>query len=64
MKLIPSYRVCYKGIFYSAFETFEIDPLDQAEMSRHGKIVDEAAPESLNGEKPRRGRPPKEGKNG
>lgn len=64
MKLIPNYRVCYKGVFYGAFEAFEIDPLDQAEMNEHGKVVDEAATDPLNGEKPRRGRPPKEGKNG
>lgn len=64
MKLIPNYRVCYKGVFYNAFAAFEIDPSDLEEMSSHGKVVDEAAPDPINGEKPRRGRPPKEGKNG
>lgn len=42
MKFVPAYTVSYKGVFYDAGETIDIDAKDKEEMSRHGKIEAEA----------------------
>lgn len=76
MKFTPDYNVMYKGVFYEADKTFEIDEKDVKEMSRHGEVDWDGAfpekdpekdPENPSnqedepGEKPRqRGRPKKE----
>lgn len=41
MKLIPKYRISYKGMFYENGEAIEIDSKDMDSMKRHGKIVEE-----------------------
>ena len=38
MKFTPDYNVMYKGVFYEADETFEIDDKDSEEMIRHGEV--------------------------
>lgn len=72
MKFTPDYNVMYKGVFYEADETFEIDEQDAEEMRKHGEIEGEtntSPRESENpdnkedepDEKPRqRGRPKRE----
>lgn len=69
MKVIPDYRVCYKGEFYEAHDEFDIDPKDADEMSEHGEIVDDNNADEreeqhtkydTHEDKPKRGRQPKE----
>lgn len=67
MKLIPFYRVSYRGDFHEAGSAFAIDPADREEMDRHGNIVDEPEAHAELAEtpvtqaqaeaKPKRGRP-------
>ena len=44
MRLIPRYRVCYKGTFYKAGQEFRIEPKDENEMKQHGRVVDDPTP--------------------
>lgn len=38
MRFTPNYRVSYKGCFFSAGQSFEIDPADREMMKQHGTI--------------------------
>jgi len=38
MKFTPDYTVSYRGQFYKAGETVEIDPADAKEMAKHGTV--------------------------
>lgn len=44
MRCIPKYRVSYQGNFYEAGQVFDIDAKDEAEMKRHGKVLDDPTP--------------------
>lgn len=44
MKFTPGYNVIYKGTFYEAGETFEIDEADAEEMRQHGEVEEGSAP--------------------
>ena len=51
MRFIPKYRVCYKGTFYKAGQEFRIEPKDETEMKRHGRVVDDSTPPSAEAKK-------------
>lgn len=65
VKLIPFYRVSYRGDFHEAGRAFDIDPAHREEMEHHGRIVDDSPAEPMEPPvtedpaevKPRRGRP-------
>ncbi len=54
MKCTPKHTVSYRGCFYAAGQSFEIDPADAEEMQKYGTV--EPQPEQPEGEPPRRGR--------
>ena len=55
MRFIPKYRVSYQGNFYEAGQVFDIDAKDEAEMKRHGTVLDDPTPPAA--ETRRAGRP-------
>ena len=38
MKFVSDYTVSYKGVFYPAGVSIDIDPADSEEMSKHGTV--------------------------
>lgn len=53
MKFTPKHMVSYRGEFYSAGDTFEIDPADEEEMQQYGDIE---PPQEPADEPPRKGK--------
>lgn len=44
MRLVPKYRVSYRGEFYEAGHPFTIDESDLDEMKIHGTILEDSEP--------------------
>ena len=57
MRFIPKYRVSYQGNFYEAGQVFDIDAKDEAEMKRHGTVLGDPTPPTIEKRagRPRRG---------
>lgn len=64
MRFIPKYRVCYKGTFYKAGQEFRIEPKDENEMKKHGRVVDNSTPPTVETKKPGRPRRVEHGQSG
>ena len=64
MRCIPKYRVSYQGNFYEAGQVFDIDAKDEAEMKRHGRVVDDSTPPPAEPIRPMRTRRTNNGQSG
>lgn len=64
MRIIPKYRVSYKGVFYEAGEEFQIENKDAEEMKRHGAVLGDPTPPTVEAKKPGRPRRVEHGQSG
>lgn len=64
MRCIPKYRVSYQGNFYEAGQVFDIDAKDEAEMKRHGTVLGDPTPPTVEAKKPGRPRRVEHGQSG
>ena len=64
MRCIPKYRVSYQGNFYEAGQAFDIDAKDEIEMKRHGTVLGDPTPRTVEAKKPGRPRRVEHGQSG